>query len=147
MKLKSLLFLLFAFLVFPATLAQDKQTLNVYTYDSFSSEWGPGPKLKQQFESTCNCELNFVALDDALAVLGRLKLEAQDSPADVVVGLDMNTLNVAKETGLFASHEHIVFPDLSLPQDWVDEIFIPFDYGYFAFIYDSEKLKKPANKF
>ena len=26
--------------------AHDKQELTVYTYESFVSEWGPGPKVK-----------------------------------------------------------------------------------------------------
>ncbi len=145
MKLKSL-FHLFIFTLSCSALADENQILNVYTYDSFSSEWGPGPKLKEQFESQCQCELNFVALDDALAVLGRLKLEADDTPADVVVGLDMNTLAVAKQTGLFTPHE-LTITDLTLPMSWQDEVFIPFDYGYFAFIYDADKLTSPPQSF
>ncbi len=116
-------------------------SLTVYTYDSFASQWGPGPKLKSLFEQQCDCELNFVALDDALAMLGRLKLEGQDSLADVVVGLDLNTLVVAKQTGLFASHE-INFDGLTLPIEWADEVFVPFDYGYFAFVYNSDVIKQ-----
>ena len=107
-------------------------SLTVYTYDSFASQWGPGPKLKSLFEQQCECELNFVALDDALAMLGRLKLEAEDTSADVVVGLDLNTLVVAKETGLFASHD-IALSGLTLPIEWNDETFVPFDYGFFCF--------------
>lgn len=145
MKLKSLIFLSILACCYPCV-AQDKQTLTVYTYDSFSSEWGPGPMLKDQFETQCSCRLNFVALDDALAVLGRLKLEAGDSPADVVVGLDMNTLEVAKQTGLFANHD-LSHADLVLPLPWQDEVFIPFDYGYFAFIYDADKLTVPPDSF
>ena len=145
MKLKSLFsFIIFIFLC-PA-FAADNQILTVYTYDSFSSEWGPGPKLKEQFESQCDCQLNFVALDDALAVLGRLKLEADETPADVVVGLDMNTLAVAKQTGLFTPHQ-VTLPDLNLAMPWRDDVFIPFDYGYFAFIYDAEKLDSPPQSF
>ena len=30
--------------------ANDKDTLTVYTYDSFVSEWGPGPIIKEIFE-------------------------------------------------------------------------------------------------
>ena len=145
MKLK-IFFYICIITILGSAFAQNKPTLNVYTYDSFSSEWGPGPKLKELFELQCGCELNFVALDDALSVLGRLKLEANDTPADVVVGLDMNTLAVAKQTGLFSQHE-LALTDLSLPMPWDDDIFIPFDYGYFAFIYDAEKLDNPPQSF
>jgi thiamine transport system substrate-binding protein len=32
---------------------------------------------------------------------------------------------------------------LSLPQPWTSDIFVPYDWGYFAFVYDSDKLKTP----
>jgi len=47
--------------------AQDKKTLTVYTYESFVSEWGPGPKVKAAFEQTCNCVVNFVGVADGVA--------------------------------------------------------------------------------
>ena len=37
------------------------QKLTVYTYDSFASDWGPGPKIKKAFEEKCGCELEFIA--------------------------------------------------------------------------------------
>ena len=33
-----------------------RPVLNVYTYDSFASKWGPGPKIKAAFESRCDCK-------------------------------------------------------------------------------------------
>ena len=30
--------------------ANNKDTLTVYTYDSFVSEWGPGPIIKEIFD-------------------------------------------------------------------------------------------------
>jgi thiamine transport system substrate-binding protein len=35
-----------------------KETLTIYTYDSFVAEWGPGPKVKEAFEKQCDCTLN-----------------------------------------------------------------------------------------
>lgn len=58
-----------------STLAADK--LTVYTYDSFASEWGPGPKIEQAFEAQCGCDLEFVALDDGVSILNRLRLEGR----------------------------------------------------------------------
>jgi len=135
-------FIIFIHAMFVVACSASANNLTVYTYDSFASEWGPGPKLKSQFESQCECELNFVALDDALTMLGRLKLEGEDSPADVMVGLDMNTLVVAKNTGLFEIHE-IDMSQLELPLQWNDDVFVPFDYGYFAFVYNADVVSKP----
>ena len=49
-----------------AAVAQEK-TLTVYTYESFVSEWGPGPKVKEAFESTCDCTVNFVGVADGVS--------------------------------------------------------------------------------
>ena len=78
--------------------------LKVYTYDSFVSDWGPGPAVEAAFEETCGCDLQFVGAGDGAALLARLKLEGARSDADIVLGLDTNLLVAAKETGLFAAH-------------------------------------------
>ena len=57
-----------------ALLAQENQ-LNIYTYESFTSEWGPGPSIENEFESFCNCNLNFVSIDSSAGILSRIKLE------------------------------------------------------------------------
>lgn len=52
-------------------------TFTIYTYESFTSEWGPGPKVKEAFEKTCDCEVDYVSLADGVALLTRLKMEAR----------------------------------------------------------------------
>ena len=122
--------------------AVDAKTLTVYTYDSFVSKWGPGPKVKAAFETQCGCELNLVGLDDAVSILSRLRLEGAHSKADIALGLDSSMLHEATETGLFAPHG-LDLSRLTIPSGWKDTVFAPFDYGYFAFIYDSDKMKTP----
>ena len=124
----------------PALAAE--RTLTVYTYDSFTSDWGPGPAIKEAFEKDCGCTLEYVALDSSIGVLSRLRLEGESNKADVVLGLDLNVMAEAKDSGLFAQHG--LTPDnLALPVAWDDEVFLPFDYGYFAFVYDTEALANP----
>jgi thiamine transport system substrate-binding protein len=89
--------MLSATLALPAV-AADK-VLTVYTYESFVSEWGPGPKVKEAFEKTCACTVEFVGVADGVALLTRLKLEGETSKADVVLGLDTNLVEEAKQTG------------------------------------------------
>ena len=79
-----------------------KPALTVYTYDSFSAEWGPGPAVKKAFEAQCGCELRYVALEDGVSLLNRVRMEGKNSKADVVLGLDNNLLQAAQQTGLFA---------------------------------------------
>ncbi|MCU5772695.1 thiamine ABC transporter substrate binding subunit [Erwiniaceae bacterium BAC15a-03b] len=119
-----------------------KPTLTVYTYDSFSAEWGPGPAIKKAFEADCNCELKFVALEDGVSLLNRLRMEGKNSKADVVLGLDNNLLQAAEKTGLF-SPSKVDTSTLDIPGGWHNSTFVPYDYGYFAFVYDKTKVKNP----
>ena len=114
----------------------DTPELTVYTYDSFVSEWGPGPAVEKAFEEVCGCDLKLVGAGDGAALLARIKLEGARSEADVVLGLDTNLTAAAKATGLFA--EHSVSADYSLPVEWNDATFVPYDWGYFAFVHNAD---------
>ncbi|WP_342077223.1 thiamine ABC transporter substrate binding subunit [Yoonia sp. SS1-5] len=116
--------------------------LQVYTYDSFTTEWGPGPAVEAAFEETCACDLQFVNAGDGAALLARLQLEGPRTEADIVLGLDTNLTAAARETGLFAPHG--VTADLDLPIGWEDPDFLPFDWGYFAFV-GNAGAAAPAN--
>lgn len=120
----------------------EKQTLTIYTYDSFNSDWGPGPLVKKTFEEQCNCTLEFVGLEDGVALLSRLKLEAANTKADLVLGIDTNLTAEARATGLFEAHQ-ISANNTTLPTNWEDRYFLPYDYGYFAFVYNKELLSNP----
>lgn len=122
--------------------AKQKPTLTVYTYDSFTSDWGPGPKIKQAFESQCGCNLNFVALDDGGSVLSRIRLEGNNTKADVVLGLNNNIMAQAQQTGLLAKHD-VDTSQVTIPGGWNNPYFVPFDYGYFAFVYNKTKMNNP----
>ncbi|PID33880.1 MAG: thiamine ABC transporter substrate binding subunit [Thiotrichales bacterium] len=135
--------LLIAQLLFSGTaFSTEKQTLTVYTYDSFTSDWGPGPKVKEAFEKICNCTLKYVALEDGVSLLSRLKLEGKHTKADIVLGLDTNLMANAEASGYFAAHK-MTLDKLTLPKKWTNTHFIPYDFGYFAFVYNKDKLKKP----
>jgi len=117
-------------------------TLTVYTYDSFAADWGPGPTVEKAFEAKCGCDVNFVALDDGVSILNRLRLEGGNSKADIVLGLDNNLMAEAKETGLLAQH-NVDTGSVTLPNGWNDKTFVPYDFGYFAFVYNKETLDNP----
>jgi thiamine transport system substrate-binding protein len=127
-------------LALPAA-AADK-TLTVYTYESFVSEWGPGPKVKEAFEKTCACTVEFVGVADGVALLTRLKLEGETSKADVVLGLDTNLVEDARQTGLFEANG-VDASTVKVPGGFSDDVFLPYDYGHFAVIYDTETIKTP----
>ena len=128
-----------------AVQAQEKPELTVYTYDSFVSDWGPGPQVEKAFEEICDCDLKFVGAGDGAALLARLRLEGERTRADVVLGLDTNLTAAAAGTGLFAPHG--VEASFDLPVAWDDPLFLPFDWGYFAFVYDRTKVPNPPRNF
>jgi thiamine transport system substrate-binding protein len=122
--------------------AQTKPTLTVYSYSSFVGKYGPGKTIKERFEAICGCELDFVTAEDAGSLVGRLRLEGDTTKADIVLGLDMNLAAEARSLGIFAKHE-VPVDGLSLPVAWSDDLFVPFDWGHLAFVYDADKLKTP----
>ncbi len=126
-----------------ASAQSDTRTLTVYTYDSFVADWGPGPAMEEAFEAQCgNCDIEFVALENSAGILNRVQLEGENSPADVVVGLDTNLMAIAEDSGLLAP-SGVDTSALTLPIDWTSDTFVPYDYGYFAFVYDTEALEQP----
>jgi len=116
--------------------------LSVYTYDGFNSDWGPGPQIEAAFEEVCACDLQFVGAGDGAAVLSRLRLEGASTDADVVLGLDTNLMGAAADTGLFAATS--VEAEYDLPVAWDDATFVPFDWGYFAFVAGTD-VAAPSN--
>lgn len=125
----------------PATQAAKTQ-LTVYTYASFVSEWGPGPLIEEHFEAQCDCDLKFVGLEDGAALLSRLKLEGDRSPADVILGLDTSLTAEAQQTGLLQEHG-LDLESVNFALPWSNPVFVPYDFGYFGFVYDSEALPVP----
>ncbi|MGB2061226.1 MAG: thiamine ABC transporter substrate-binding protein, partial [Candidatus Puniceispirillales bacterium] len=79
----------------PALSDDTRPELTVYTYDSFAADWGPGPQIKAAFEQECECILSFVGIDTSLGILGRIRLEGQNSKADVILGLDTAQSDIA----------------------------------------------------
>lgn len=128
-----------------AVAAQDTPVLTVMTYDSFVSDWGPGPLIETAFEEICECDLQFTAPGDGAAMLARLRLEGARSDIDVVLGLDTNLTAAAAETGLFAPHNQTVATDV--PGGWSDPLFLPFDWGYFAFVFDTTRVSDVPTSF
>ncbi len=130
----------------PATAAASK-TLTVYTYDAFAADWGPAPGIEKAFEKVCDCDLQFVAADSSIGALRKIQLEGDQTKADVILGLDTNIAEAARETGLFAEHGADTAA-LTLPTgEWSDSTFLPFDYSYFSFVYNKENVPTPPTSF
>lgn len=117
------------------------ETLVVYSYDSFASEWGAGPAIIAEFEEKYGVTVELHAPGDGVTVLSQIILEKDNPKADVVVGLDNNLLARALGESILEPYES---PELTNVDEGLlfDDTFhlTPFDFGYFAICYDSEKI-------
>lgn len=121
--------------------------LTIWTYDSFVSEWGPATQIADAFTSASGIKLRFVSKGDGGALLSSLLDTTKRPEADVVIGLDNNQLEKALASGLFAplTLKNLAQVQKNLAVDPTKRL-IPFDYGQFAFIWDSQSgIEAPAS--
>lgn len=145
---KALFIMLFAFAALSAVMAQaaaEEDVLTVYSYDSFASDWGPAGKLIPAFEEETGIKVNLVSAGDAVEMISRVELEGEDTNADVILGVTDDFAYRAYP--YLESYESPVLSDIpdELKFDPENRL-IPFDYGAFAFVWDSEcGLDKPES--
>ncbi len=123
-----------------------KPTVKIFTYSSFSSKWGPGPVLKEMFEKTCDCHVDFLEGADAGILLQRLKIEGEKLGADLVIGLDQYDLQKAVVQSNWRTLE---FSNLDIdPQIKAalkNEFFVPYDWGVLTFVTrDNPSIEIPS---
>ncbi len=118
---------------------ETEKTLTLYCYDAFSSEWGSGPTLIPLFEEKTGIKVDVVSTGDAVEMLNRAISEGDQCPADIVMGISDDTASAAYRSGLFASYDSPMLNDVdsSLLFD-SEKRLLPFDYGAFAFVYDTQ---------
>lgn len=125
--------------------AAEKEKLVVYAYDSFCSDWGPGATVIPAFTEETGIEVEMVSAGDAIEMLNKIVLEGDKCRADVVLGIsDDIASNIYPLLDSYSS------PILSSIDDELEfdpeHRLLPFDYGTFAFVYDSESdIKKPES--
>lgn len=120
----------------------DAAELIVYAPDYFASDWGPGPGIEARFEERCACDLVYRTGD----LLPRLLLEGERTEADVAIGFSSDLTRRARESALFAPHGQDLSA-LTLPIEWTDEIFLPFNYSHAAFVYDTTRVAEVPTSF
>ena len=122
--------------------------LTIYTYDSFVSEWGPGPVVIPLFEETYGVTVTVVSLGSAGDMLSRAIVERDDPKADILLGINDLQMYTAFEHGLLQPYEPegsgMISPDLVMDSAWR---ITPFDYGHMALIYDSDAVPEPPTSF
>jgi thiamine transport system substrate-binding protein len=115
--------------------ASSLPVLRVFGYSSFTGRWGPGPLLKEQFEKTCKCKVEFIEGSDSGILLQRLKIEGESLGADLVVGLDQFDLSKAQAEQTWRKM-NIGALDVYDPVKPALEngFFVPYDWGPLTFV-------------
>jgi len=120
--------------------------LVIWTYDSFNSEWGPGPKVSKVFEEKTGIKITWESHGDAGEIFSRLLQEGSNSNADIILGVDQNIAPRIMNSGLLEAYHpkgaENIFKLLVLDNSFH---LIPFDYSYFAIVYDSQTINPPQS--
>ena len=91
---------LFAATMSVACVARSDDSLVIYAYDSFASEWGPAPIVIPAFEKAAGVKVELVVPGDAGQVLARAIDEKSRPVADILIGVDNNLLPKAIAAGV-----------------------------------------------
>ena len=120
--------------------------LIVYTYDSFSGEWGSGPEIAKRFEEKTGIKVVYSDCGSGVEILSKAILEKDDPYADVIVGVDNNLTERAMESGVLEAYKPAGRENLkegmeeSLGGKW---LLTPYDYSPFAIIFNTNSGLEP----
>lgn len=118
--------------------------LVIYAYDSFVAEWGPGPKVVSLFEKKQACKVTLVSKGDAGQVLSAAVLEKAAPKADLLIGLDSHLVQKAIKADVLQPYTPKNLSQIAPGLDFdPTHHLIPFDYGFFSLVWDSQKLANP----
>lgn len=142
-RILSIMLIALSLMSLAAQASHEEDALTVYCYDSFSGDWGPAGKLIPMFEEKTGIKVNLVSAGDAVEMLSRLELEGDDTEADIILGISDDFAYRAYP--YLESYDSEYLADI--PEELVfdkEHRLLPFDYGAFAFVYDSESgIERP----
>lgn len=124
----------------------EKEYLVVYAYDSFVSQWGPGQALIEAFKKKTGIDVRLVSAGNGGEILSKLALERHNRQADVVVGISNDLLHETLALNLLTPYISPILKEIPqfLHFDSTYNL-LPFNYGNFAFNYDSQNLTNPPH--
>lgn len=115
----------------------DQKTLTVYAYDTFCGDWGAAGSVIPAFEEATGIKVNLVASGAAIEVINKVRLEGKNTECDVILGITDDIADKAYDLLESYDSPYIQTIDERYRFD-VQNRLIPYDYGAFAFVYDTE---------
>ena len=101
--------------------AQEPSPLIIYCRDAFANTWG---QSLQQIHGN-RIQLHVMS---SPGIMTRLRLEQQQTPADLIIGFDSTLVDELQELQIVVKHPYD-FAQLVLPTIWPDTALIPVAYG------------------
>ncbi len=122
---------------------EQRPVVKVFGSTSFTSQWGPGPWLKERFERSCDCRLEYYDGADNTILLQRLKAEGRNGGADVVLGFDQYDLEQAQAAFQWKKIDtsHIDFFD-EVKTTLSASNLVPYDWGTLSFVVKKSEMKQ-----
>ena len=117
--------------------AQNQKTLTVYAYDTFCGDWGAASAVIPAFEEATGIKVTLVSAGAAIETINKVRLEGANTRCDVILGITDDIADKAYD--LLESYNSPALDNIDSrlifdPQNRL----IPYDYGAFAFVYDTE---------
>ncbi len=144
----------FIFLVFCSSVSlfalgardADSKKVVVYAYDSFTAEWGLGPRVVKDFEAQTGYTLELVSGADGQELLAKVIAEKATGYADVVLGIDNMLADRAIAADVLAHYRPKNASVIREELRSKDTRLIPYDSGFFAIMFDTESgLPEPKS--
>lgn len=120
----------------------------IYAYDSFVSDWGPGPAIVEAFEKATGYKVTMISAGDAAQVLSKAVVEKKNPQADILIGIDNQLVQKAITADILSSYkpanaDSYISKDIILDENWN---LTPYDWSTFAMMFDTEcGLPAPAS--
>ena len=114
----------------------DDKKIHVYASSSFVAKWGPGPALKELFEKQNIFKIEFIESPDLTMTLQKIGFEGENSPADIVIGLDQ--FDISRLSGKIKWKDIDRYKSTAfvkeLSQVANEKTFIPYDWAPLTFV-------------
>lgn len=136
-KLVSVLAVLLCMLTLLASpVKEESDSITVYAYDTFCGDWGSAPSLIPLFEEKTGIKVNLVSAGSSADMINKLVLEGDNTECDVILGV--TDYMAERVYPLLESYDTPLLENIPSSLKFDDENrLIPFDWGTFAFVYDT----------
>ena len=121
----------------PETTDESQRILTVYAYDTFCGDWGAASAVIPAFEEATGIKVNLVSAGAAIEVINKVRLEGERTQCDVILGISDDIADKAYDLLEPYDSPYIDTVEERLLFDPQNRL-IPYDYGSFAFVYDTE---------